>query len=271
MLILAQHNSCQQVKLALSDFYSAIRLYRLWTFLAWQEIKQRYHRSLLGPLWLTISQGVLIGAIGPIYSELLKTNLSEFFRTLSIGMVLWGLISGAINDSCNAFISAEGFIKQVRLPYSLYIIKVLAKNFIIFLHNSIIIIIVLIIFPPKSFEQYYLVFFGLIILYINLFWIGLVAALLCTRFRDIAQLISNVLQLLFFVTPIMWPLELLGGRAYVVEYNIFYYFIEIVRAPLTDTSLHFFTWLIPICTAIFGFIGALLLFSKYRSRIIYWI
>lgn len=271
MLILKQESYVRQIKLAFSDLLLSFKQYKLCIFLAWEEIKQRYHRSLLGPLWITISQGVLIGALGPIYSELLKIEMSDFFRTLSIGLVLWNLISGSISESCNAFISSEVFIKQVRLPYCLYIFKVLMKNFIIFLHNAIIIIVILAIFPPKNYDEYYLIVFGFVIIFINLFWIGIVAALMCTRFRDAAQLIANVLQLLFFITPIMWPLEALHGREFVVQYNLFYYLIEVIRGPLIEASLNINIWLVPLYTAIAGFIIAMLLFSKYRSRIIYWI
>jgi lipopolysaccharide transport system permease protein len=259
------------MKNALQDLLQGLLAYQLWMFMSWQEVRQRYHRSLLGPLWITISMGIFIVAIGPIYSKLLNQSMSGFFRSLSIGYVVWTFIAGCIGDSCSVFIAAEGFIKQVNLPCSLYIFKLLARNAIIFFHNLIIIGIVLVIFPPESFLYYWYAIFGFISIYINLFWICLLIGMLCTRYRDVAQLVGNAMQLIFFITPIMWPITALSGNNNVINYNFFYYCIDSIRAPLSGSLVNHNTWLILTFTIIFLGIICLYFFSKYRSKIIYWI
>ncbi|MDE2153978.1 MAG: ABC transporter permease, partial [Betaproteobacteria bacterium] len=61
--------------IAINDLFASLRSWRLWTLLGWLEIRQRYARSKLGPFWLTISMGVLVGTLGLIYGTLLGKPL----------------------------------------------------------------------------------------------------------------------------------------------------------------------------------------------------
>ncbi len=57
--------------------------------LGWQDVRQRYRRSALGPFWLTISMGVMIGTIGIVFGQIFKTPMREFLPFLAAGMILW--------------------------------------------------------------------------------------------------------------------------------------------------------------------------------------
>lgn len=215
--------------------------------------------------------GVMLAAMGPLYGRLLGVEIGPYMRSLAIGIVLWSYISGSITDNCTAFTGAEGFIKQIKLPLSLYLLKTLARNLIVFGHNAVIVLLVLAVFPPNDGSVALLALLGVFLVSINLFWIGCIVAVLCTRFRDVAQLVANILQLLFFLTPVLWTADLLKDRRYIAEWNLFFHFIESVRAPLTGAVPSNITLLILLFTAIGGSLSALLLFAKYRSRIPYWI
>jgi lipopolysaccharide transport system permease protein len=259
------------IELAILDLRLGFAAYEIWISLAWEEIKQRYRRSILGPIWITISMGVLLAAMGPLYGRLFGVEMGPYIRSLSLGMILWSYISGTLNDSCAAFVGSEGFIKQIKLPLSLYLFKTLARNLIVFAHNSVILILVLIIFPPQDGSLVIMALLGLLLVSINLFWMGGILALICTRFRDVAQLIANILQLLFFLTPVMWTADLLKGKIYIAEWNLFFHFIESMRAPLIGSTPTAITWLVLILTALLGSILAFGVFANYRSRISYWI
>ena len=62
---------------------------------------------MLGPFWITISTGALIGGMGPLYGRLLHQAVGPYFQHLAISFVVWTLIAGYLNDVCNAYISAE--------------------------------------------------------------------------------------------------------------------------------------------------------------------
>ena len=103
--------------LAINDWAQGIKKRSLWSYLALQEIKRRYRRSTLGPFWITISMTIMIFAMGPLYSQIFKVNLENYFLYLSIGYIVWNLIFNTINDLTESFLSSEKFIKQIRHLY----------------------------------------------------------------------------------------------------------------------------------------------------------
>jgi ABC-type polysaccharide/polyol phosphate export permease len=129
--------------LALADIGSGLRSVHVWPMLGWLEIKQRYRRSVIGPFWLTLSYGAMIAGMGPLYGSLLQQDIASYFPYLATGVVVWFLLSNLIADGCNAFIAAEGFIKQVKLPLTVHVLRVVWRNLIIFAHNAVILLLVL--------------------------------------------------------------------------------------------------------------------------------
>ena len=263
------HNS--RAHLALLDFRQAIFGQPLWLILAWQEVKQRYRRSILGPFWISFSTAITVGAMGPLYSNLLNQPLGPYFQHLSVSFVVWTFVAGFINEACAAFIGAEGFIKQMKLPYSVFILKVLAKNILIYFHNLVIVIVVLFCFPPHDFWRLPLSFLGLVLASLNLIWFGVVIGMLCARFRDIPQVVASGVQVLFFLTPIMWSIDMLGEHRAIAEWNLIYHLIEIIRTPLLGLPTNPLSWLVCGISAVVGGLVSFILFARYRSRISYWI
>jgi homopolymeric O-antigen transport system permease protein len=256
---------------ALKDLFSGFASYHIWLTLGWQEIRLRYRRSVLGPLWLTISTGALIGGMGPLYGSLFGQDLASYFPHLAVSFIVWILIANLINESCVVFTSAESMIKQIRLPFTLHVLRTVWKNVIIFLHHIIIIIIVLLFYPPALDWQVLLVPAGILALAVNGVWLGLVLGMLCARFRDVPQIVQSVVQVMFFLTPVIWRPESLGRLRWASDWNPLNHMLEILRAPLTGKALPLHSWAAVGLTTLAGFALALAMFARYRSRIAYWV
>jgi ABC-type polysaccharide/polyol phosphate export permease len=95
---------------------------------------------------------------------------------------------------------------------------------------------------------------------------------LCTRFRDIAQIVSTVLQVAFFVTPVIWKPEFLPPQAhYLVSYNPFAPLLAVVRDPLLSRPLPSGVWL-TACGIVLGTSACVLPFvGRFCRRLIYWL
>ena len=261
----------QNLRLALKDLKEGLGAVYIWSALGLLDIKQRYRRSLLGPFWLTISAGVLIVAMGPLYGKLFDLNLSEYVPYFAVSYVLWVFIAGLTNDACTAFIIAENYIKQVRLPYTVYVMRVVWKNLLIFLHNLVIVVAVLLFLTPRMEWSALLVPAGLLAIFVNGIWIGIVLGLLCARFRDIQPIIANLVQLAFFLTPILWKPAMLGRHQWAADWNPLFHFLEIVRRPLLGESFAASSWVIVLLVTAAGSLVTLALFARYRARIAYWV
>ncbi|MBI1175218.1 MAG: ABC transporter permease [Sideroxydans sp.] len=256
---------------ALNDIASGFGGHKIWTMLGWQDIKQRYRRSALGPWWLTISTGVMVAGMGPLYGRLFGQPTAGYVAFVAASLIAWQLINAIINDSCQVFIAAEGHIKQTRLPLSIYVYRVIWRNMIIFIHNLAILLIVYILMPFEVSVSTLLAVAGLLLLLINSVWIGLMLGMLCARFRDIPQIIASLLQIAFFLTPIFWKPEMLGRHQWIAQINPLFHLVEIIRNPLLGKSASLLSWGVVSGVAVIGSIATLSLFSRFRARIAYWL
>lgn len=254
-----------------ADFVAGLRAWPLWTMLGWNDIKQRYRRSVLGPFWITLSVGIFISVLGVIYSHIFKVELATYMPFLALGYVLWGFISQTVIESCNAFQEGERIIKQIRLPYSMYVFRVVWRNFLVLLHTIVIFVPLAIIFSVKLDLGIVLVIPGLILLYINLIWVSIVLSILCARYRDLLQIVTTGVQIMLFATPIMWPVETLGTARIIADVNPLYHVLDIVRGPLLGHAPSALSWAVSAGLAVVGSTLALLLLRQTVRRIVFWL
>jgi ABC-2 type transport system permease protein/lipopolysaccharide transport system permease protein len=261
----------RQRAMAWRDIVEGIALRRLWSRLGWNDILQKYRRSVLGPFWVTASTAVMVIALGVLYAELFNQPIDDFIPFFCAGLVVWNFMASYLIEGGTLFTGSESYIKQIRLPYSMYVYRASWAKLIIFAHNFIIYIGALIYFQIWPGFNSLLAVPGLMLVVLNgtivSFTIGIVSA----RFRDIPQLIASVVQILFFLTPVFWKPESLKGHAYIVDFNPFFHLLEIVRAPLLGNLPSINSYLAVVLLTIINFAIASAIFSRFRARIAYWI
>lgn len=271
----ATPRAASQTALALADLVDGARAFHIWGLLGWHDIRRRYRRSILGPFWLTISMGVLVAALGTLYGTLLKVESAHYVPFLALGFVVWTLISGVFTEGCSAFTTAESIIKQTNLPLSVHVYRMVWCNFLIFLHNAAIFVVVAILFAIWPGWTGLLALPGLVLLCLNAVWVGLLLGIVSARFRDVPPIVASIVRILFFVTPIIWMPELMPGRALmlavVLDFNPFFHFVELVRAPLLGQVPELTSWLAVSGIALGGWLLAFAMFRRYRRRIAYWV
>ena len=253
------------------EIVAGFRVWPVWVIMGWDDIRQRYRRSVIGPFWITLSMALFTLVLGVIYSRLFHTELQTYLPYLTVGYVVWGFMSAAANDSCIAFSDASRVIKQIKLPYSVYVLRVVWRNFIIFLHTIVIFVPMAIIFKITPNLTTLYVIPGLILVIVNLLWLTTVIAILSTRYRDIQPIVGTIIQLGMFATPIMWNVSALGEDKIVAELNPVYHLIEITRAPLLGMAPEPRSWLIACALAVVGSALAVALMVRASRRIVFWL
>lgn len=263
-----------QTQLAEQDIAEGVKHWRIWSMLAWQDIKLRYRRSMLGPFWLTISMAITAYTMGFLYAHIFHIELEKYFPFLVAGMLSWTLISTLVLEFTDGFILSDNYIKQIKLPYTLYMHRIAARNMIIFFHNIVVIIPVLLLYHSyaKIDLNTFILIPGLAILYINCISYGLILAMIGGRYRDVSQIIKSLVQIVFFVTPVMWGPEVLGAKnQWVANINPFYAFLELIREPLLGRLPTMWNIVVASITTLIGLLISKKMFTKYRARIIYWL
>ncbi|WP_439271210.1 ABC transporter permease [Pseudochrobactrum sp. HB0163] len=259
------------LKTGLTDLLNSLAHFRLWLMLGWLEIRQRYVRSRIGPFWMTISMGVMITSLGVVYGNLFGAELRDYLPALAVGFVFWGFISGTISEGCNSYVAAGAYLKQVPLNRAVFCLQTLWRNLIIFAHNAVIILIVLIYFGYDFYSEIYLFIPGFLLLLWNLLWISTLLATICARYRDLHQIVASILQVFFYITPILFKRNMLEQYPLLIELNPFAHFLEIVRSPLLGQPVPALSWIFSLSAAIIGTLICLWFHGRYRARIPYWV
>lgn len=266
-----RHQGFQSLILFDEDVAAGVRAWRLWTRWAWIDMIQRYRRSVIGPFWATISMTLTIGGMGLVFATLFNQKISEFLPYLAAGMIVWQLIQVTLNESCYLFLLNERMIRQFNLPLTIYVQRHVSKQFIIFAHQIVAFVLVAAIFGSPVTWWTLLAPIGLAMIYVTGVFVSLLIATLCARFRDIPPIVANIVQLAFFVTPVMWKADLLRGKAFIAEFNPLFHFIEVVRQPLLGAPPTLLNY--AVVTGSMVFLGAVSLafFSRFRHRVAFWL
>ncbi len=259
-------------QLVWQDIFQGLKMWDVWLVLGWQDIRLRYRRSTLGPFWITLSMGVTIFGMAFLYGYLFKMDTRMYFPYLASGMIVWNFFSILITDGTQIFLESASYLKQVKLPFSVFVLRVIVRNFIVFLHNLMIMIPVMLYFQLMPTWNIFFLIPACLLIFLAAFFYIFILAILGTRFRDVTQIVTSVIQVVFFITPIMWSASLLNGKhEYLVTFNPFVYFLELLRAPLLGSLPSMSTLIVCPAITFVGFILSCLLIARVRRRIIYWL
>ncbi len=256
---------------AVDDLRGGLGLWRLAWSLGWLDIRLRYRGSMLGPFWLTISTGVMVGSLGVLYAALFHMSLRDYLPFLALSQVLWGFLAALVAEGCSAFTESEAVIRAMRMPFFLFAIRILVRNVLVLGHNICVIVLVYLalgIWPGAT---------ALLALPALPLWIidGLALSLLlggiCARFRDIVPIVNSVMQIVFFLSPVIWKPEQLKDGAVWLPFNPFYDMLEIVRSPLLGQAPSLLVWVAAVLYSGILCCLAWLFFQRARGRIAFWI
>ncbi|MFM8734920.1 MAG: ABC transporter permease [Pirellulales bacterium] len=256
---------------ALADWWAGTRRIGLWGTLAWYDTVLRYRRSLLGPLWITVSTGVLLLGMGPVYSGLFNVPLNRFYPHLAAGIILWHFFVSSITEGCQVFITAAPWLKQAEFPLAVFVWRSLAKQLILLAHQAVLFVPIAAWAGVGWSPRQLLAIPGLLVVLVNLHALAIILGILTARFRDIAPIVSSGLQLAMFLTPVFWMPDRLPARARFVLLNPLAQMLDVVRLPLINALPAPGTWWFLLGWTSLTVAVAAALYAACRRRVVYWI
>lgn len=260
--------------MALSDLRDTMKLWRLVWTLSLLDIRLRYRGSVLGPFWLTMSTAVMVGALGFLYSRLFHTDIKTYLPFLSLSLVLWNFISTLTAEGCTCFTLSESMIRAMRMPLSLHAARVVVRNILVLAHNVVVIAVVFIVMRKVPGADSLVILPALALWVVDALAVSVLLGTFCARYRDVPPIVASIMQIAFFISPVLWSPMVLAHRGmgiYLVNWNPFYVLLQIVRGPLLGEPMALQTWAVAL-----GYSGLLialsvLAFARARARIAYWV
>jgi lipopolysaccharide transport system permease protein len=261
----------ERQRLAARDVREAARLWQLCWTLAMLDIRLRYRGSMLGPFWLTLSTGAMVSAMGVLYSELFHISLHEYLPFLTVSLVLWGFVATLFAEACTGYTVNEAMIRAIRIPFALYAARTVLRNFLVLAHNIVVVVAVdLFVWTGPGIDGLFAIP-GVALWFIDSFAIAILLGALCARFRDIPPIVASIVQMTFFVTPVLWKPQLVGVHQWLLPINPFYDLLETIRGPLLGEVPDATTWLAAVGYSVLLCGASWLLFARVRGRIAFWV
>ena len=270
LLLQADATAAARQTHAREDLQGGTKLWRLAFQLGWLDIRLRYRGSVLGPFWLTLSTAVMVGALGVLYSTLFKIDLRSYLPYLTLSLILWNYLAAVVGDACTGFTQAEGIIRAVRIPFTLFATRVTVRNVLVLLHNIVVAVVVFAIFDIWPGADALMALPGLLLWLLDSFAATLLLGTFCARFRDIPPIVASVMQIAFFISPIIWKPELVKNGWW-LPLNPFYTLLEVVRAPLLGEVAGDWIWLSALGYSAVFCGAAWLVFARLRGRVAFWV
>jgi len=213
----------------LSSLGSLLRYRGLVQSLVARELKARYRGSVLGLVWSFVNPLLLLSIYSFVFSTLMPTDdrrTQPFAVFLFCGLLPWTWFQASLTEASASLISGGNLIKKVLFPAEVLPIVSVLANMVHFLLGLLILAAFMIGFRhypnPSS-----LVWFPAVVLVQLIFTLGLAFALsaLTVHFRDVRDLLANVLTLWFFATPIIYPyfMSTVERFLYLFRLNPFYH------------------------------------------------
>src|SRR5690606_23174338 len=142
--------------------------------------------------------------VGWFFGTLQKIDPVEFIPHLGIGYVVFRLVTVAISESTTACAAHASFIMDGRTRLTDYVLRVVAKALFYFVLAIPVVAVALFMSGAVSWAGVALSVPALVLVLVNIAWIGIVVAVTGARFPDVSQLVGSALMFGFLFTPIIW-------------------------------------------------------------------
>jgi lipopolysaccharide transport system permease protein len=257
---------------ATDDLNDALGRLNVILLLGSDDVASRYRRSVLGQFWFTLSNALFIITIGLVWANIWKQPIEEFLPYFAAGHVFWTLMAVSLIDASSTFSNSASYLRELNFPRSTYLFANSVKHLIILLHNLVIIPVVFMIFGKWPTLEFFLfvpaLFLTLLTILASSFWLGILGL----RFRDVSALISSLMMVLFFLTPVIWHEEMVDqGLRDLLILNPFHIFLELLRGPLLGNVPEARYWWLGCLMLTINSIVGFVVFAKWRRSINYWL
>ena len=262
-----------QLAAAFADIGEGLRRWPNWSYLAVENVKNRYRRTVLGPWWLTLQMAVFVTGISLVFGSILHNTLRTFLPYVALGYMSFSLLSGLTRAGAEVFVNGSSTLKSTRQPLSSLVLREVAIEFINFGHNIVLYLVFLAarlvpLSPKILIAVPVVVLIGVNGLFLGL-WLGTTVA----RFRDVQPFVNSILGVGVMFSPVFYHLTDLGSgiRNAVIGLNPFTYLISAFRAPLIGTGLVPSFYIGMAVVTLINVVLGLAVFTRARSRLPYWV
>ena len=228
----------------------------LWN-LVLNELKLRYRNSVLGFLWTILNPLFYLLILALVFSRIMRFQVENYAIFLFTGLVSWSMIQQTIATATASIVNNQSLIRKVYVPKMIFPLANVIARYIDHLILTVILLVFMVVFRMPFSWYLFLIPFIILIHFLFSLGISLIFAVAYIKVRDVQHIVAIVFQALFFLTPIIYSVDVLPKSFRpLFLLNPVYYFVQIFRFPVYYATLP--SWKV-ISAALLLTIGAIVL------------
>lgn len=211
-----------------------------WSTLVKIDLASRYRRSALGMAWSLLHPLAMTAVACTVFTQLFGMDLYQYAPRVLAGLAFWGFITTCVLHGCQSLHNAEPFLRQHPAPAAIYPLRTaLSAGFHFCVALTLVLVLGLILNGPQVMLAWPLIIPMLAALFLFGWAIATLAAFFQVYFPDAMHLLEVGLQIVFYLTPILYPTELLRakGLGWLADANPLAYLLESIRLPAVTGTL----------------------------------
>lgn len=208
-----------------------------WLSLVHMDLQNRYRRSVLGIGWSLLHPLTTTLVICLVFHQIFHMDIRTFAPFLLAGLACWNYIVGVTLQGCQSFIQAESYIRQHPLPMAIYPLRTTLGGMIHFLFAlGAVLLLTGILRGFPSLPALLSLIPNLLILIVFGWSMAVLMGFVNVVFRDTQHILEIVFQILFYLTPVMYPADVLRNSnvAWLALYNPLAALLKLVREPILE-------------------------------------
>ena len=235
-----------------------------------RDIKIKYRRSVLGVLWTLLNPLLMMIVLSIVFSNLFKFDVENFPLYVLSGQVVFNYFANATTSSMGAIIENSSLIKKIYVPKYLFVLSRTASSFINLLASFTALLFVMVAERAELHYTVFLVIIPILLLVVFSLGVGLILAALVVRFRDIMHLYSVFITALMYLTPVIYPMNILPETIKkIVLLNPITNYLIMFRDVMLNNALPDLNYLIiGVVEALIALVVGLYVFYKSQDEFI---
>ncbi|MBX9653468.1 ABC transporter permease [bacterium] len=247
-----------------------------WMSMVRVDLRNRYRRSFLGLGWSLLKPISMTAVMCVVFSTLFQANIWTYGPFVLVGMTFWGFITESVIGGCLTFHTAEGYIRQIKVPLAMFPLRVaLGAGFHFAILLPLVVVLVSLVHAVPSMAALLALTASLIMLFVLGWSLAILSGLVTVAFPDMKHILELVLQVVFYLTPIIYPADVLRNQRvgdFLLSINPFAYLLELVRMPLIDGVVAPpIDYAVGLVFTLFCASLAMLSLARVERRLVFWL
>ena len=239
-----------------------------------QELTVKYKRSFFGLLWSLLNPILTMSVSAIVFGSIMRFNIEDFAVFIFSGLLPFNYFGGTVQSGTMSLINAEAFIKKIYMPKLLFPLSLVISNFINLLFSMIALFIIMLFINIKISSALLFLPVSFIILLIFTLGITLIFSIVNIFFRDFTYLIGVFLTGLYYLTPILYPIDYIKDTILykIVMYNPLTYIVDMFRYPLyLNQYPPMNNIIIAISISLVSMLLGNIIFKKYEKEVVFYL